>query len=277
MNLPRAWPPILAVLLARVASLLGLSPVSAARVNAEPVPAASFNTATFNVRKDMAPARVRADIMHARAYAGLISWNEIQRPAGRRAVLDLGPGWRTYAPRLHGHMLPNPISWRTRDWALIDGGFERVAVGYGSIGPSRYAEWVLLRNRATGQRVARLSTHLGAHGFCAHRQPVLIRFLRQSSWYRARARVIARVDRLHGLGYSVIASGDFNRSRFHVLGGAVAYDNGLRDATFRGAHYDYLMHALPDPRLRALGHFTVRLHSDHALVVQHYSLRNPNG
>jgi endonuclease/exonuclease/phosphatase (EEP) superfamily protein YafD len=173
-------------------------------------------------------------------------------------------------PHDGGLEIPNPISWKKDVWAKEDAGFERTHHGLAKVSPNRHITWVKLKNRASGQEIVRVNTHLVSGAWGEHKPTTA---WRREMWKVHMQKLDALVSRFESQGLQVIVGGDFNRDSFEVLGKKVAYDNALNVGTHGHSTYDYLMHTR-GPHLTKLGaHVQHGYASDHDAVVARYALR----
>ncbi len=234
-----------------------------------------FKTASINVRSYplMDQKSVVHDVRKAARQADLIGWNEIAPGRYARAIKDLGPDWGHYMPMDGNHRIPNPISWRKKEWSRISGGFEKVANRKAGVAPSTYITWAKLQHKATDQKVVRINTHVvsGAFGNTAPN-----RGARQALWHKHIKMLEKRIAKFKKQGYEVIVGGDFNRNRYKVLGDKVGYDNGAWTGTHggpRSAMFDYLMHVRSPELKSVMGVVDRGYRSDHDAVVAGYKLK----
>jgi hypothetical protein len=154
----------------------------------------------------------------------------------------------------------SPISWRNDIWQLIDRGTRLGTPAVYNICRDRYVSWVVLRNRTTGQTIARWNTHFVPNAWAPYHVSRL--GARRAAWHR-QARVTTQVIReLRDLGYLVVGGGDVNRHYSQFLGDLVAYDTD-------GSRFDYLTH-VPDWRLVSGSGYSAPLYSDHDAAVVPY-------
>lgn len=234
-----------------------------------------FKTASINVRSYplMSQEAVVHDVRKAARQADLIGWNEIAPGRYAKAIKDLGPGWGHYMPMDGKHRIPNPISWRKKEWSRISGGFQKVANRKEGVAPSTYITWAKLKHKATDQKVVRINTHVvsGAFGNTAPN-----RGARQALWHKHIKMLEKRIAQFKKQGYEVVVGGDFNRNRYKVLGDKVGYDNGAWTGTHggpRSAMFDYLMHVRSPELKNVMGVVDRGYRSDHDAVVAGYKLK----
>jgi hypothetical protein len=88
-----------------------------------------------------------------------------------------------------------PILWRTDKLELVEWHRERSLLGFGT---NKWVVWVVLRNKATGQRFAVVNSHMLVQG--------------GRGWDRQAVKVNRVKDRLRAQGLPVILAGDMNAS-----------------------------------------------------------------
>lgn len=202
----------------------------------------SFKTLNINVKSNplMSQARVRHDVKKASKQAGLIGWNEISPKRYFSAIRSLGKDWGHYMPKDGGLRIPNPISWKKSEWKAEASGFMKTHGGKAKVSPNRYITWVKLKNKATGEEVVRMNTHLVSGAWS--KGPKKAKAWRQKMWKIHMQKLDKLVERFEKKGMKVIVGGDFNRDSYKVLGNDVAYDNKLNVGTHGKSTLDYLMH-----------------------------------
>lgn len=234
----------------------------------------TFRTVDLNVKSLplMKQSDVRHDVRRAAKEGSIITWQEISPQRYRQAIKDLGPDFSSYMPHdVGGHPIEDPITWNTKVWKKEDAGFKRTHVGKAKVSPNRYITWVKLKNRATGQTVVQMNTHLVSAGWSNH--PVKDRAWRQEHWHEHMAILKKMVAHFEKQGYPVIVSGDFNRNHDKVLGNEVRYDSGLRAHTHGSSTLDYMM-SDRNAHLKKLGfHVDSHFASDHNGLVGTYELK----
>lgn len=233
--------------------------------------ATRFRTVTLNVKSnpEMRQAAVRHDVQRASHAGSLIGWQEIGPERYFEAIKKLGPDWGHYMPHDGGLHIPTPISWKKSVWKKEDAGFLKTHHGRAKVSPNRYITWVKLKNRATGQEVVRVNTHLVSGAWGAHKPTTA---WRREMWKTHMQKLDALVADFKRQGLPVIVGGDFNRDSFEVLGPKVGYDNKLNVGTHGRSTYDYLMHTRSKDLQRLGGRVQHAYASDHDAVVARYRL-----
>ena len=232
---------------------------------------ASFKTVTLNVKSnpEMSQKKVVHDVQKASHQGSLIAWQEIGPKRYFQAIKKLGPDWGHYMPHDGGLHIPDPISWKKSVWKLEGKGFIRTHHGLHDVSPNRYITWVKLKNRATGQDIVRINTHLVSGAFSHHDKTT---GWRREHWHEHIQKLEHLVAHFQKQGLQVIVSGDFNRDSNHVLGHQVHYDNNIHVGTHGKSTYDYMMHTR-GKHLKLLGaHVSHGYASDHDAVVGKYEL-----
>jgi len=232
----------------------------------------TFKTATINVKSNpvMGQRQVVHDVRRASHSAGLIGWNEIGPARYREAIRDLGPSWGHYMPHDGGLEIPNPISWKKDVWKKEDAGFLKTHNGLAKVSPNRYITWVKLKNRASGQEIVRINTHLVSGAWSDHKPTTA---WRREHWKIHMQKLDKMVAHFKSQGLQVIVGGDFNRDSFEVLGKKVAYDNKLNVGTHGHSTLDYLMHTRSSHLKKLEAHVQHGYASDHDAVVARYAIR----
>ncbi len=137
-----------------------------AKKQAEPIRPRTIGVATFNQYVDLTTAEATADALAltARDAVSVIGWQEgfSNGPVYQRLVQD---GWATkrYVATKGARELA--VSWRKDEFALVGSALHKLADGVAEgdgLYPfgTRYALRVTLRDRATGERLSVLNTHL---------------------------------------------------------------------------------------------------------------------
>lgn len=240
-----------------------------------------FTTVNINVRSNppMSQDKVLHDVRRAAAAGDVIGWNEIsvlKNKDGSRddryfdAIKSLGRDWGHYMPKHGDYRIPNPISWKKKDWDLVDSGFRRTHGGLAKVSPSRYVTWVKLKNKKTGDTIVRMNTHLVSGAWNGKDNKA--KQWRKDQWRTHMRKLKEMVARFERSGLPVIIGGDFNRNRYKVLGDRVKYDNDLKVGTLGGSTLDYVMHT-PNKDLKKVGGRVQGAYaSDHDAVVVKYRL-----
>jgi hypothetical protein len=159
-----------------------------------------FTTVSLNVKNNplMPQRKVVHDVRKAARLGDLIGWQEIGPARYREAIRNLGPGWNHYMPRHGRYAIPNPISWKQKEWKKLDAGFVRTHGGEAKISPSRYITWVKLQHRETGRVIVRVNTHLVSGAWSKGYRPA--KAWRQRMWRKHIRRLENLVDRFERQG-----------------------------------------------------------------------------
>ncbi|MFT3714213.1 MAG: hypothetical protein QM817_41650 [Archangium sp.] len=232
----------------------------------------TFRTVNINVKSnpEMSQKAVVHDVRRASHAGSLIGWNEISPARYFKAIRNLGPEWGHYMPHDGGLHIPNPISWKKDQWKLEDAGFVKTHPGKAKVSPNRYITWAKLKNKASGQEIVRINTHLVSGAFSHGHRPTTE--WRQKMWATHMRKLDALVKKFEDKGLTVIVGGDFNRDSFKVMGNRMAYDNKLNVGTHGRSTYDYLMHSKNGHLRRIGGRVMGNYASDHDAVVARYAL-----
>lgn len=241
----------------------------------------NFTTVNVNVKSNppMSQDKVLHDVRRAAAAGDIIGWNEIDMvkgPGGKKddryfdAVKSLGPSWGHYMPKDGGLRIPNPISWKKKEWDLVDSGFRRTHKGKSEVSPNRYVTWVQLKNKKTGDTIVRMNTHLVSGAWSGGAKKA--KEWRKDQWNTHMRKLKEMVARFERKGLPVIIGGDFNRDSYKLFGNKVNYDNNIHVGTHGKSTYDYVMHT-PNKDLKRTGGTIQRDYaSDHDAVVIKYQL-----
>lgn len=240
-----------------------------------------FTTVNINVKSNppMSQDKVLHDVRRAAAAGDVIGWNEIsvlKNKDGSRddryfdAIKSLGKDWGHYMPKHGKYRIPNPISWKKKEWDLVDSGFRRTHGGLEKVSPSRYVTWVKLKNKKTGDTIVRMNTHLVSGAWSSKNKPA--KQWRQDQWHTHMRKMKEMVARFERSGHPVIIGGDFNRDSYKLFGNKVKYDNNIHVGTHGKSTLDYVMHT-PNKDLKKVGGRVQGAYaSDHDAVVVKYQL-----
>lgn len=246
----------------RISKLLGLG-LQGPRRDGQGV----FDVVSMNVKSNplMSQDKVLHDVRRAAKHGEIIGWQEIGPERYRDAIRKL-PGFSHFMPK----GLETPISWKTKDWKLLDSGVERMHGGLAKVSPHRQVAWVKLQNRETGKTVVHLNTHLvsGAWNSKVQRSDPW----RKAMWNRHIEKMGKLVERFERQGHPVTISGDFNRNQFKVLGDKVVYASGLHGDTHGRSTLDYVMHTRHEALKKVSTRIDKGYRSDHNAVMVRYDL-----
>lgn len=191
-----------------------------------------------------------------RPFAGVIGWQEVDSPAARDKLRRSLAGYRHFFPKA-GPAKSVPISWRADRFELIASGSLRTHGGEAKVTPSRYINWVILRQPGRNKRFTVLNTHFISGAWTKHPE-------RRPRW-RKHARKLRQLVRDLGDRHPrapIFAVGDFNRGRPVELPHEVDY---IRVAGVRGVPIDqcYATRSVGNSKAERLGkngsdHFTYR-------------------
>lgn len=287
---PRAGSVLAAALLTVLAGLVVLGGLFSAQEEADQAcstmptvmpaagPAGGVRVAQANIKTGMPGRKFRADLARVRATgADFVSLNE-QARRGDAEITPAGYGmWRMPQPRRGDD--GTALLWRTDRWAKVDAGRVILVAN----GPQRWdydrpATWVTLRDD-DGAMVSMVSVHhmINPRKFGPNKPR------RQELYRRGMEKVQSLVRHLSGRG-PVFVAGDFNsqyrhndpwgprimlgaigmRSTFDQLGLLGTHDGGPRNAI----DYIFFQQAAAAPT----GHDSIRLNSDHHLLVADFTL-----
>jgi len=226
-----------------------------------------FDVVSMNVKSnpEMSQDKVVHDVRRAARSGDIIGWQEIGPERYRQAIRDL-PGFDHFMPK----GLQTPISWKSKDWKLLDSGVERMHGGEAKISPNRNVAWVKLKNKETGETMIHMNTHLVSGAWNSKQQASDP--WRKAMWNQHIEKMGRLIERFERQGHPVTITGDFNRNHFKAFGNQVAYDSNIHVGTHGGSTLDYVMHA----RNEALKKLSTRVDdhfaSDHNAVVVRYDL-----
>src|SRR6218665_276864 len=195
-----------------------LPPTSPERAGALAVPTAPVPT--HNTLHGSATFKPLADV---------IGWQEVDTDAGhsKLGALESYDHFRPGAERLDARN-SIAISWRRNKYEKTGDGSRLTHGGEAGVTPSRFVNWVVLKNKDTGAKLAFINTHYisGAWGG-DHPE-------RQERWRTHNAVVREVVAELLSRGLPVVLVGDFNRPLSQEIPGM----NHLRTAGVDGVPID---------------------------------------
>lgn len=242
-----------------------------------------FSTVNINVKSNppMSQDKVLHDVKRAAAAGDIIGWNEISTvkgPNGDRyfdAIKSLGKDWGHYMPKHGNYRIPNPISWKKKEWDLVDSGFRRThkngaSAGHTNVSPARYVTWVKLKNKKTGDTIIRMNTHLISGAWNSKNNKA--KEWRKDMWAVHMRKMGNMVSKFERSGLPVIIGGDFNRDSYKLFGNRVKYDNDLHVGTHGASTLDYVMHTRNKDLKRTGGTIQRGYASDHDAVKVNYQL-----
>jgi endonuclease/exonuclease/phosphatase family metal-dependent hydrolase len=226
-----------------------------------------FNVVSMNVMSnpEMSQAKVVHDVKRAAKTGDIIGWQEIAPERYRDAIRDL-PGFNHFMPK----GLQTPISWRSKEFKLLDSGVERMHGGKAGISPHRTVAWVKLQNKDTGETMIHMNTHLVSGAWNSKKQASDP--WRQKMWKQHMEKMGNMIERFEKKGFPVTITGDFNRNHFKVFGNKVAYDSGIHAGTHGKSTLDYVMHLRHEALRKVSSRVDDNFASDHNGVVVRYDL-----
>jgi hypothetical protein len=227
----------------------------------------AFNVVSMNVKSnpEMPQPQVVHDVRRAAKSGDVIGWQEIGPERYRDAIRNL-KGFDHFMPR----GLQTPISWRKKEFELLDSGVERMHGGRAGISPNRSVAWVKLKNKETGETFIHMNTHLVSGAFnAAHTASDP---WRKAMWHQHIEKMGNLIERFESRGLPVTISGDFNRNHFKVFGDGVAYDSGLHAGTHGRATLDYVMHTRNEDLKKVRTRVDSGFASDHNAVIVRYDI-----
>lgn len=202
---------------------------------------------------------------------GLIGFQEIGTDHHKRALADelAHRGWSFTFGGDAERTMDAPVAWNPAIWRFKRHGRE---ILHGKIeglpSPARYATWVVLTHKATGQDVALVSCHPVSGAWSATAKPK--QGERRSKWLNAQRVLKDLVARRTADGTPVLLVGDFNRRQGHPLGWVVPdgyagldVDAGTKSAPMAIDHIYAIGETEATWRLGPL--HTEKTPSDHAL------------
>ncbi|RKH16399.1 hypothetical protein D7X74_15655 [Corallococcus sp. CA047B] len=217
---------------------LGLLPSTSARTEALAV--TTTTVATHNTLHGQATFKPLADI---------IGWQEVDTSEGhtRLGALEFYDHFRPGESRLDARN-SIAISWRRNKYEKTGDGSRLTHGGEAEVTPSRFVNWVVLKNKETGAKLAFVNTHYISGAWNGEHPE------RQERWRTHNAVVHEVVADLRGRGLPVVLVGDFNRPLSQDIPGM----NHLRTAGVEGVPIDqiYVLQGIgtgPAERLEKFG------------------------
>ncbi|RKH34570.1 hypothetical protein D7Y13_35880 [Corallococcus praedator] len=217
---------------------LGLLPSTSARTEALAV--TTTTVATHNTLHGQATFKPLADI---------IGWQEVDTSEGhtKLGALEFYDHFRPGESRLDARN-SIAISWRRNKYEKTGDGSRLTHGGEAEVTPSRFVNWVVLKNKETGAKLAFVNTHYISGAWNGEHPE------RQERWRTHNAVVHEVVADLRGRGLPVVLVGDFNRPLSQDIPGM----NHLRTAGVEGVPIDqiYVLQGIgtgPAERLEKFG------------------------
>jgi hypothetical protein len=237
----------------------------------------------------MSQPRVKHDVRKAAQHADLIGWQEMSRDRYINAIKQLDPGgvhrmpghsndiyagkhWSHYMPKVGHGNVEVPISWNNDKFKFENkpGNCGTILLNKGTHkpgfnNPNRYATWVKLTDRKTGETFIRINAHFANGAFNKAKN---YHQWRMNAFKEDQKKLQALVGRFQKQGLPVIVGGDLNIPHGRPLGNQVRYD--------APRSLDYMMHT-PSRHLHSdHGHVVKGFNSDHNEVVAGYTLTKGN-
>lgn len=146
-----------------------------------------------------------------RAFGHVVGWQEVDSPAARDKLRRSLPAYKHFFPK-DGAAKSVPISWRADRFELVKSGSIRTHRGEAKVTPSRYVNWVLLKQPAKNKRFLVLNTHFISGAWTKHPN-------RQARWLRHADRLRDLVKKLGDQhpNTPIVLVGDFNRHKTVAL------------------------------------------------------------
>ncbi|RYZ46939.1 MAG: hypothetical protein EOO72_00765 [Myxococcaceae bacterium] len=163
--------------------------------------------------------------------ADIIGWQEVDS-AEAHSKLEALTAYEHFRPGENRLDARNSIaiSWRKNKYEKTGDGSRLTHGGEAGVTPSRFVNWVVVKNKETGAKLAFINTHyLSGAWNGAHPE-------RQERWRTHNAVVREVVADLHGRGLPVVLVGDFNRALSQDIPGM----NHLRTAGVDGVPIDQI-------------------------------------
>ncbi|WP_426753825.1 endonuclease/exonuclease/phosphatase family protein [Myxococcus sp. Y35] len=200
---------------------LGLLPSSPSEELAA-LAATTTTVATHNTLRGQATFKPLADV---------IGWQEVSTAEGhsKLGALEYYDHYRPGEERLAARN-SIAISWRKNKYERTGGGSRLTHGGEAGVTPARFVNWVVLKNKETGAKLAFINTHY-ISGAWNGQHPE-----RQERWRTHNAVVREVVAELRGRGLPVVLVGDFNRQLSQDIPGM----NHLRTAGVSGVPIDQI-------------------------------------
>ncbi|WP_338281020.1 endonuclease/exonuclease/phosphatase family protein [Corallococcus caeni] len=163
--------------------------------------------------------------------ADVIGWQEVDTAEGHNKLeaLEYYSHFRPGDDRLDARN-SIAISWRKNKFEKTGDGSRLTHGGEAGVTPSRFVNWVVLKNLATGAKLAFVNTHYISGAWNGEHPE------RQERWRTHNAVVREVVAELLGRGLPVVLVGDFNRALSQDIPGM----NHLRTAGVDGVPIDQI-------------------------------------
>lgn len=169
----------------------------------------------LNIRQDMTPEKIRADVAAAFSSApDSIVFNEAG-PTAHKSIKAHAKehGYGVYIPR--GAASQVVVVWRKARFSLLLKRTRFAGPGLRNVTPNRYVVRVRLRDRATGKRVVVIGTHMISSGWTGVKHMDVFRRAHWRGHMAVLRRVVRRAVAVNDL---VIWSGDLNRPSWSFKG-----------------------------------------------------------
>ncbi|NOJ91368.1 hypothetical protein D7W82_04210 [Corallococcus sp. CA049B] len=201
---------------------LGLLPASSEETEAAALAATTTTVATHNTWHGQANMKPLADI---------IGWQEVDTAEGhsKLGAMDAYAHFRPGDDRLDARN-SIAISWRKNKFEKTGDGSRLTHGGEAGVTPSRFVNWVVLKNLETGAKLAFINTHYISGAWNGEHPE------RQERWRTHNTVVREVVAELRGRGLPVVLVGDFNRALSQDIPGM----NHLNTAGVSGVPIDQI-------------------------------------
>ncbi|ATB49251.1 endonuclease/exonuclease/phosphatase family protein [Corallococcus macrosporus] len=188
----------------------------------ESLAATTTTVATHNTLRGQATFRPLADV---------IGWQEVSTAEGHNKLeaLEYYAHFRPGAERLAARN-SIAISWRKNKYEKTGDGSRLTHEGEAGVTPARFVNWVVLKNKQTGAKLAFINTHYISGAWNGQNPD------RQARWHTHNSVVREVVRELRGRGLPVVLVGDFNRQLSQDIPGM----NHLRTAGVSGVPIDQI-------------------------------------
>ncbi|WIG98748.1 endonuclease/exonuclease/phosphatase family protein [Myxococcus sp. SDU36] len=217
---------------------LGILPDNASETEA--LAATTVTVATHNTLRGQATFRPLADI---------IGWQEVENAVAHNKLETL-ENYSHFRPGAERVAARNSIaiSWRKNKFEKTGDGSRMTHGGSAGETPARFVNWVVLKHKTTGAKLAFINTHYISGAWNGSHPD------RQERWRTHNTVVREVVAELRGRGLPVVLLGDFNRQLSQDIPGM----NHLRTAGVAGVPIDQIYVSLgigtgPAERLEKYG------------------------